>query len=98
MSSSSQPLLSSILGLFTGSFGRKRESPADDNISVSGSEDNWGGNAPQQMVGRDMFDLASAGGRAGSDFDNRAAAWRNDKGRVTRGQQTVGVLNVGRRQ
>ncbi|CAK9782982.1 hypothetical protein CC85DRAFT_329080 [Cutaneotrichosporon oleaginosum] len=47
--------------------------------SVSGSEDEWGGEGPAHMAGQDMFSLAEAAGRGGEEFAERAAAWRQSK-------------------
>ncbi|WVR07672.1 hypothetical protein IAU60_004714 [Kwoniella sp. DSM 27419] len=50
--------------------------PVPDTKSESGSEDGWNGEAPVQMDGQDVFDLAAAAGRQGKEFENRAATWR----------------------
>ncbi|GMK56349.1 hypothetical protein CspeluHIS016_0301890 [Cutaneotrichosporon spelunceum] len=47
--------------------------------SVSGSDDEWGGEAPSNMVGQDVFSLAEAAGRNGEEFEARAEAWRANK-------------------
>ncbi|WRT70210.1 uncharacterized protein IL334_007205 [Kwoniella shivajii] len=47
-----------------------------DQKSESGSEDEWNGDAPEPMQGQDVFSLASAAGRQGEEFDERAADWR----------------------
>jgi hypothetical protein len=51
----------------------------EDDISISGSEDEWDGKVPEVMQGEDIFSLAAAAGRGGPDFEERSKTWREGK-------------------
>ncbi|KAL7418447.1 hypothetical protein Q5752_006905 [Cryptotrichosporon argae] len=59
--------------------------------SVSGSEDEWNGEPPEEMDGQDVFSLAAAGGREGDEFERRAETYR------ARGEVAGGRLDLARR-
>ncbi|WOO82336.1 Nuclear pore complex protein [Vanrija pseudolonga] len=64
---------------------------ADDQRSVSGSEDGWNGEPPAIMEEVDVFSLASAAGRGGPEFEARAQTWRANKGLLA--QSSRGIRN-----
>jgi len=57
----------------------------DDDRSVSGSEEEFNGTAPAVMHGEDVFSLAAAAGRSGTDFEERAQTWRQGKASLRSG-------------
>ncbi|BEI81023.1 hypothetical protein CcaverHIS002_0201830 [Cutaneotrichosporon cavernicola] len=69
--------LSTLATSISSSFSSLRA--RDGSGSVSGSDDEWGGEAPSNMVGQDVFSLAEAAGRTGDEFEARAEAWRANK-------------------